>query len=174
MQRRGDPLVHAIAAAEPVARLGARLEEGVLGTRTGIVSLVGAPPGLLPYLLDAAGGPLGLRWVVVFAHERDAMAFRRDAEAALGVSRVAFFPAPSLTPYQGIAPSLKVRREEFGALARLAAGEPDLLVVPARALYRILPAPGDFARRRSPTRAGRRDEPGPARRAAPRGGLRSR
>jgi transcription-repair coupling factor (superfamily II helicase) len=147
VQRRGDPLVSAIAAAEPVARLRARLEEGVLGARTGLVSLVGAPPGLLPYLLDAAGGPLGLRWAVVFAHERDAMAFRRDAEAALGAGRVAFFPAPSLTPYQGIAPSLKVRREEFGALARLAAGEPDLLVVPARALYRILPAPADFARR---------------------------
>ena len=147
MQRRGDPLLHAIAAAEPVARLEARLEEGVLGVRTGAVSLVGAPPGLLPYLLEAAGGPLGLKWAVVLAHERDALAFRRDAEAALGAARVAFFPAPSLTPYQGIAPSLKVRREEFGAVARLALGEPDLLVVPARALFRILPSPPDFARR---------------------------
>jgi transcription-repair coupling factor (superfamily II helicase) len=130
-----------------VARLAARLEEGVLGTRTGLVSLVGAPPGLLPYLLEAAGAAAGLRFTVVFAHERDALAFRRDAEAVLGASRVAFFPAPSLTPYQGIAPSLKVRREEFGALARLRLGEPELLVVPARALFRILPAPDGLARR---------------------------
>jgi transcription-repair coupling factor (superfamily II helicase) len=147
VQRREDPLIHAIAAAEPVARLTARLEEGVLGTRTGAVSLVGAPPGLLPYLLEAAGTPSGLRFAVVFGHERDALAFRHDAEAVLGPSRVAFFPAPSLTPYQGIAPSLKVRREEFGTLARLLLKEPDLLVVPARALFRILPRPTDFARR---------------------------
>ncbi|HQR68768.1 MAG TPA: CarD family transcriptional regulator, partial [Thermoanaerobaculia bacterium] len=80
-------------------------------------------------------------------HERYALTFRRDPEAVLGPSRVAFFPAPSLTPYQGIAPSLKVRREEFGALARLRLGEPDLLVVPARALFRILPPPDDFERR---------------------------
>jgi len=130
-----------------VARLAARLEEGVLGTRAGLVSLVGAPPGLLPYLLDAAGSAAGLRFTVVFAHERDALSFRSDAEAVLGPSRVAFFPAPSLTPYQGIAPSLKVRREEFGALARLRLREPDLLIVPARALFRILPSPDDFARR---------------------------
>ncbi|HQR68372.1 MAG TPA: hypothetical protein PLB02_13365, partial [Thermoanaerobaculia bacterium] len=94
MQRRGDPLVHAIAAAEPVARLAARLEEGVLGTRTGLVSLVGAPPGLLPYLLEAAGSAAGLRFAVVFAHERDALTFRREAEAVLGTSRGAVFPAP--------------------------------------------------------------------------------
>ncbi|MGE5345329.1 MAG: transcription-repair coupling factor [Acidithiobacillales bacterium] len=165
MQRREDPLIHAIAAAEPVARLRARLEEGVLGARTGVVSLVGAPPGLLPYLLEAIGAPTGLRFAAVFAHERDALAFRRDAEAVLGAPRVAFFPAPSLTPYQGIAPSLKVRREEFGTLARLLLGEADLLVVPARALFRILPRPADFARRCSRLSTG--DAGAPARLVTP-------
>ena len=165
MQRRDDPLIHAIAAAEPVARLRARLEEGVLGTRTGAVSLVGAPPGLLPYLLEAVAAPSGLRFAAVFAHERDALAFRRDAESALGPAGVAFFPAPSLTPYQGIAPSLKVRREEFGALARLFLKEPDLLVVPARALFRILPRPADFARRCARLSLG--DSGGPVRLVAP-------
>ena len=71
-------------------------------------------------LFGAVGGPLGLKWAVVFAHERDAAAFSRDAAAVLGAPRVALFPAPALTPYQGIAPSLKVRRDEFGTLARLA------------------------------------------------------
>jgi transcription-repair coupling factor (superfamily II helicase) len=165
VQRRGNPLVDALAAAEPVARLAARLEEGVLGAREGVVSLVGAPPGLLPYLLDAAAAPLGLRVAAVFAHERDALAFRRDAEAVLGAARVAYFPAPSLTPYQGIAPSLKVRREEFGALARLFLAEPDLLVVPARALLRILPPPEEFARRGMRVAAG--DVLSPARLLAP-------
>ncbi len=129
------------------------------------MSLVGAPPGLLPYLLDTAGAPSGLRFTAVFAHERDALSFRRDAEAVLGPERVAFFPAPSLTPYQGIAPSLKVRREEFGALARLLLKEPDLLVVPARALFRILPRTDDFARRCARVRAG--DTGTPARLVGP-------
>ena len=165
MQRREDPLLRAIAAAEPVARLSARLEEGVLGTREGVVSLVGAPPGLMPYLLEAAGAAAGLRFTVVFAHERDALSFRHDAEAVLGATRVAFFPAPSLTPYQGIPPSLKVRREEFGALARLFLREADLLVVPARALFRILPSPDAFARRALRVRPG--DAGAPARLVAP-------
>jgi transcription-repair coupling factor (superfamily II helicase) len=130
-----------------VKRLSGRIEAGVLGTSTGAVSLTGAPPGLLPYLLEAVGGPLGLRWAVVFAHERDAAAFARDAEAVLGADRVASFPAPALTPYQGIAPSLKVRRDEFGTLRRLASSEVSLLVVPARALLRPLPHGADFARR---------------------------
>jgi transcription-repair coupling factor (superfamily II helicase) len=144
---RADPLIHTVAAASAVTRLAGRIEEGVLGTSRGAVSLTGAPPGLLPYLLEAAGGPLGLRWVVVFAHERDAGAFTRDAACVLGAARVALFPAPALSPYQGIAPSLKVRRDEFGTLQRLAAGEVSFLVVPARALLRALPPPGDFAKR---------------------------
>ena len=36
---------------------------------------------------------------------------------------MALFPAPALSPYQGVAPSLKVRRDEFGTLQRLASGE---------------------------------------------------
>ncbi|MGZ5427364.1 MAG: hypothetical protein ACXWE1_09150, partial [Thermoanaerobaculia bacterium] len=140
MTRRRDPLFQTLAAAPAVQRLLGRIEAGVLGTSTGSVSLSGAPPGLLPYLLEAVGAPLGLRWLVVFAHERDAAAFSRDAASVLGEERVAFFPAPALSPYQQIAPSLKVRREEFGTLTRLAEGSVDLLVVPARALLRRLPA----------------------------------
>ena len=147
MPGRGDPLIQTVAAAPAVMRLAGRIEEGVLGTSTGAVSLTGAPPGLLPFLLEAVGGPLGLRWAVVFAHERDAAAFARDAEAVAGAARVALFPAPALSPYQQIAPSLKVRRDEFGTLQRLVSGDVAILVIPARALLRALPAPGAFARR---------------------------
>src|SRR5204862_1723000 len=114
-----------------------------------------------PYLLGAASQALGLKWVVVFAHERDAAAFCDDAVGVFGEERVALFPAPALTPYQGIAPSLKVRREEFGTLARLAAGTVDLLVVPARALLRVLPSAADFAKRSRRVAVG--DELSPAR-----------
>jgi len=142
-----DPLLSKVAAAPPVASLLARLEARVLEDAGGGVSLVGAPRGLVPYLLGAASASLGLKWAVVCAHERDAAALHRDATAVFGAGRVAFFPAPSLSPYQGIPPSLKVRREEYGALARLAEGEVDLLVVPARALLRILPRPADVRKR---------------------------
>lgn len=142
-----DPLLSKVAAAPPVASLLARLEARVLEDAAGGVSLVGAPRGIVPYLLGAASASLGLKWAVVCAHERDAAALHRDATAVFGAGRVAFFPAPSLSPYQGIPPSLKVRREEYGALARLAEGEVDLLVVPARALLRILPRPGDVRKR---------------------------
>ena len=145
--RRRDPLLDTLAAAPAVQRLSGRIEAGVLGTSTGSVSLSGAPPGLLPYLLEAIGAPLGLKWTAVFAHERDAAAFARDAASVLGEDRVAFFPAPALSPYQQIAPSLKVRREEFGTLARLAEGSVDVLVVPARALLRRLPPADDFRKR---------------------------
>ncbi|MCM3876602.1 MAG: hypothetical protein NEA02_09300, partial [Thermoanaerobaculia bacterium] len=147
MTRRRDPLFETLAAAPAVQRLSGRIEAGVLGTSTGSVSLSGAPAGLLPYLLEAVGAPLGLKWTVVFAHERDAAAFARDAASVLGDERVAFFPAPALSPYQQIAPSLKVRREEFGTLTRLAEGSVEILVVPARALLRRLPPPDDFRRR---------------------------
>ncbi len=161
MPGRGDPLIQTVAAAPAVMRLAGRIEEGVLGTSTGAVSLTGAPAGLTPYLLEAVGRPLGLRWTVVFAHERDAASFARDASAVLGPARVALFPAPALSPYQGIAPSLKVRRDEFGALQRLAAGEVSVLVVPARALLRALPSPAAFAGRTRRVKVG--DGPSPAR-----------
>ena len=144
---RADPLLGAIAAAPAVARFLSRVEAGVLGSSTGIVSLVGVPAGLSPYLLSAASASLGLKWAIVFAHEKDAVTFVRDAGAVLGPERVALFPAPALTPYQGIAPSLKVRREEFGTLARLGEGTIDVLAIPARALFRLLPDGASFRKR---------------------------
>jgi len=141
-----DAIVGRVAAAPRTVELIQRLE-GSIVAGGGPISIVGLPSGLAPYLLQAASRALGLRWAVLFAHERDAASFAADAAAVFGPEKAAFFPAPSLTPYQGVAPSLKVRRDEFGALARLSAGSLDVLSFPARALLRPLPTPEDFRRR---------------------------
>ncbi len=143
-----DPLLRKTAAVEASRRLLDDLEERILLPELGPVSLVGAPAGLLPYLLKTASTAHGLKWAVLFPNEREASSFYRDAAAVFGPLRTAFFPAPSLTPYQGISPSLKIRRDEFGALARVAEGTLDLLVIPARALFRKLPAASRLQARR--------------------------
>jgi len=60
---------------------------------------------------------------------------------------VSAYPSPSLSPYQELSPSLGVVREEIQALGMLAAGELDILIVPARALFSRMPRPDDFAGR---------------------------
>jgi len=57
---------------------------------------------------------------------------------------VSVYPAPSLSPYQDVAPSLGVVREEIRALGMLIDGAVDVLVVPARALFQRLPRAEDF------------------------------
>jgi transcription-repair coupling factor (superfamily II helicase) len=60
---------------------------------------------------------------------------------------VSVYPAPSLTAYQDVAPSLGVVREEIRALGMLIDDAADVLVVPARALFQRLPRPDDFRSR---------------------------
>jgi len=60
---------------------------------------------------------------------------------------VSVYPAPSLSPYQDVAPSLGVVREEIRALGMLIDGAADVLMVPARALFQRLPVADDFRRR---------------------------
>ncbi|PYQ51702.1 MAG: transcription-repair coupling factor [Acidobacteria bacterium] len=60
---------------------------------------------------------------------------------------VSAYPSPSLSPYQELSPSLGVVREEIQALGMLAAGELDILIAPARALFSRMPQPDDFAGR---------------------------
>ena len=71
--------------------------------------------------------------------------------------RVFHAPAPTLTPYQRIPPSLKARRDEFALLSALAEpGAVQAAVLPARSLFTRLPSPEDLARLRSTLHAGRR------------------
>jgi transcription-repair coupling factor (superfamily II helicase) len=67
--------------------------------------------------------------------------FHRDPQC------VSVYPAPSLSPYQDVAPSLGVVREEIRALGMLIDGAADVLVVPTRALFQRLPRPEDFRAR---------------------------
>jgi len=60
---------------------------------------------------------------------------------------VSVYPAPSLSPYQDVAPALGVVREEIRALGMLIDGAADVLVVPTRALFQRLPRPDDFRAR---------------------------
>ncbi len=75
-----------------------------------------------------------------------------DFESALRLfhrepSCVSVYPAPSLSPYQDVAPSLGVVREEIQALGMLIDGAADVLVVPSRALFQRLPRAEDFRAR---------------------------
>jgi transcription-repair coupling factor (superfamily II helicase) len=64
--------------------------------------------------------------------------FHRDSDC------VSVYPAPSLSPYQDVAPALGVVREEIRALGMLIDRRADVLVVPARALFQRLPLAEDF------------------------------
>lgn len=75
-----------------------------------------------------------------------------EFEAALKLfhsdpTRVATYPNPSLSPYQEVASSLAVRREEILSLGLLAHRHVDLLIVPARALLQPVPSPEQFLAR---------------------------
>ncbi len=60
---------------------------------------------------------------------------------------VSAYPSPALSPYQELSPSLGVAREEIHALGMLVAGELNVLIVPARALFSRMPPADGFARR---------------------------
>jgi len=60
---------------------------------------------------------------------------------------VSVYPSPSLSPYQDVAPSLGVVREEIHALGMLIDGAADVLIVPSRALFQRLPLPDAFRER---------------------------
>ncbi|MGH9419503.1 MAG: hypothetical protein ACRD3J_05975, partial [Thermoanaerobaculia bacterium] len=60
---------------------------------------------------------------------------------------VSAYPSPSLSPYQDLAPSLGVVRNEIRALGMLIDRDVEVLIVPARALFSRLPRPEEFASR---------------------------
>jgi transcription-repair coupling factor (superfamily II helicase) len=60
---------------------------------------------------------------------------------------VSVYPAPSLSPYQDVAPSLGVTREEIRALGMLIDGAANILLVPTRALFQRLPRAEEFRER---------------------------
>ena len=119
-------------------------------------------PRLLEEKLDVTGATVEARALVLAAlqdaqRRRTAIITPGDAavadfETALRLFHrdpqcVSVYPAPSLSPYQDVAPSLGVVREEIRALGMLIDGAADVLVVPTRALFQRLPRPEDFRAR---------------------------
>ena len=115
--------------------LRSRLAHGERGGT--IASAAGALPGAL---LAALRRDLDRPVTIVVADEEEAERLLADLSAA-GLSSVFHAPAPTLTPYQRIPPSLKARRDEFALLAALSRTEGlDAIVLPARSLFTRLPA----------------------------------
>jgi transcription-repair coupling factor (superfamily II helicase) len=108
------------------------------GERAGTVaSAAGALPGTL---LAALRHDLRRPLAIVVADEEEAERLLSDLSAA-GLTSVFHAPAPALTPYQRIPPSLKARRDEFALLSALARAEGvGAIVLPARSLFTRLPA----------------------------------
>ncbi|HEX9690335.1 MAG TPA: hypothetical protein VGB47_14805, partial [Thermoanaerobaculia bacterium] len=104
---------------------------------TTLAGAAGALPGVL---LAALRRDLARPVAIVVADEEESERIHADLSAA-GLDRVFPAPAPALTPYQRIPPSLKARRDEFALLSALAhPGGVDAIVLPARSLFTRLPA----------------------------------
>ena len=98
--------------------------------------------------LDVTGATVEARALLIAAlqdkhHRRTAIVMPGDAavadyENALRLFHrqpdcISIYPAPTLSPYQEIGPSLGIVREEIRALGMLLDSSSDVLVVPARA-----------------------------------------
>jgi transcription-repair coupling factor (superfamily II helicase) len=105
--------------------------------RPAVAGGAGARPGLL---LAALAADLDRPLAVIVADEKEAARLESDL-AAGGLGSILHAPAPTLTPYQRIPPSLKARRDEFALLSALAApGTVEAVVMPARSLFMRLPS----------------------------------
>lgn len=105
--------------------------------------------------LEARGATLA---AITHAHDRKLLivvpndAVLRDLHSVIALFHedpecVATYPSPSLSPYQSVDTSLAVARDEIRGLEHLVEGKADVLIVPARALFRRLPSPESLASR---------------------------
>ena len=129
--------------SEPYRRLLKRLGE-----------VVRLPVPAAAWVMELLAEDLGRPLLVVVPHEVDAYSWieaarlfksRSDGESG-GSDHAAYFPAPSLSPYQEAEISLLVRAEESRAVDRIARGRVRTVVTTPRALFRRLPRAEDFAR----------------------------
>lgn len=87
--------------------------------------------------------------ILLVVPEDATLRWRRDLAAAAILTggdpeRIATLPALDADPYGGLAPHPEVVRDRVLVLQRLALGEVDLLLVPARALLNPLPSPAEW------------------------------
>ena len=115
--------------------------------RRALVGLHGPARALVVTLLLARTRS---RALVVVPDDTGLSDWHRDLAAAAALTgrdprSILLFPALDADPYDDIPPHPEVTRERVRALGRLARGEVDVLLVPARAVLTWLPSPAEIA-----------------------------
>ncbi|MEM1205347.1 MAG: transcription-repair coupling factor [Acidobacteriota bacterium] len=123
----------AVRAGEPYRRLRQQLGE-----------VVRLPVPAAAWVMELLAQDLDRNLLVLVPHEIDAYAWLESIRLMAPGRGAAYFPAPSLTPYQEADVSLLVRAEESLALGGLCRGDVRTLVTTPRALFRRLPRKADF------------------------------
>ncbi len=127
------------ALAEDAEREGA----GRAPRRIGVRGLAGSAPGwLLAWLHRSLGGTL----LVVAPHGDAFEELRDDLEYFRGRGDVLAFPEPDALPYDAASPHPAITAQRLETLARLAAGEPGLVLATVRGLRQRVPVPARLRR----------------------------
>ena len=124
------------------------MQSAVARAKSGAVDIISTSLEARALILATLQEAIGRKLAIVVPGD----AALRDLEQALRLFhpkplQVATYPAPSLSPYQDVPAPLAVTREEIRTIGMLATGELELLIIPARALYRRLPEPSDLSGR---------------------------
>ena len=142
---RNERLLSAIRAQVAESSAFATLRERLAETRVGVT---GASAEARALLLASLQQEVRRKLAIIVPGDTDL----REIETSLRLFHrspecVAVYPNPSLSPYQEVTASLAVVRDEIRALARLIDGSADVLLIPARALFRRLPTRESFSDR---------------------------
>ena len=141
-------------SAAPFARVpdGAAFQalERAAGSHDGRVALTGLHGPARAVALTLLLARRRARALVVVPDDARMSDWSRDLAAAAALTGrdprgILLFPALDADPYDDIPPHPEVTRERVRALGRLARGEVDVLLVPARALLTWLPSPPEIA-----------------------------
>jgi transcription-repair coupling factor (superfamily II helicase) len=112
----------------------------------GLGDVVRLPIPAAAWVGELLARDLGRPILVLVPREADALTWMESARLFGREEGVAYFPAPSLTPYQETETSLMVRAQESVALDCVASGRLTTVVATPRALFRKLPGREDFLR----------------------------
>jgi transcription-repair coupling factor (superfamily II helicase) len=112
----------------------------------GLGDVVRLPLPAAAWIGELLARDLGRPILVLVPREADALTWMEAARLFGREEGVAYFPAPSLTPYQETETSLMVRAQESVALDCVASGRLTTVVATPRALFRKLPGRDDFLR----------------------------
>jgi len=137
------------------ARAGAgKLAQLVRRTRAGERGIVlsGLVPGARSLLLSLLAVETGRKILLIVADDTSLDGHQRDLTALAAMlgrdpRKVVAFPALDADPYDGIAPHPEVARERVVGLGRLARGDVDVWIAPARALLAWVPSPEELSLR---------------------------